>query len=242
MDDICEIAPPDAFATGIVPKRDIFNKRRKVYCVYSTKVSRFVSSSTKGVVVANIKTEKGVRVDRRVVRTRKAILAAFEKLLEKKDLSEITISSIAREADIDRKTFYLHFGSIDGLLDAVAEESVDYIVNTVEEALSGHQAESAEDVQVAADTFFATVNHVVSQNIVINKRLFELLPPEKPLRVFVSRSNVRCSTVIWCRATSPDELFEYYLSFLLSGIVGIYRVWVLSGRIDSYRASFCRCK
>ncbi len=79
--------------------------------------------------MANIKTEKGVRVDRRVVRTRKAILAAFEKLLEKKDLSEITISSIAREADIDRKTFYLHFGSIDGLLDAVAEESVDYIVN-----------------------------------------------------------------------------------------------------------------
>ena len=129
--------------------------------------------------MANIKTEKGVRVDRRVVRTRKAILAAFEKLLEKKDLSEITISSIAREADIDRKTFYLHFGSIDGLLDAVAEESVDYIVNTVEEALSGHQAECAEDVQVAADTFFATVNHVVSQNIVINKRLFELLPPEE---------------------------------------------------------------
>lgn len=51
--------------------------------------------------MAKTKTEKGVRVDRRVARTRKAILAAFEKLLEKKDLSEITISSIAREADID---------------------------------------------------------------------------------------------------------------------------------------------
>ena len=64
VDDICEIAPPDAFATGIVPKRDIFNKRRKVYCVYSTKVSRFVSSSTKGVVMANIKTEK-ILIERR---------------------------------------------------------------------------------------------------------------------------------------------------------------------------------
>lgn len=178
--------------------------------------------------MANIKTEKGVRVDRRVVRTRKAILAAFEKLLEKKDLSEITISSIAREADIDRKTFYLHFGSIDGLLDAVAEESVVYIVNTVEKALSGHQAESAEDVQIAADTFFATVNHVVSQNIVINKRLFELLPPEelitrirKPLERALLDGNLVPSDL-------PDELFEYYLSFLLSGIVGIYRAWVLS--------------
>ncbi len=26
-----------------------------------------------------------------------------------------------------------------------------------------------------------------------------------------------------------DELFEYYLSFMLSGIVGIYRAWVLGG-------------
>ena len=101
VDSICEIASPGAFATGIVPKRDIFNKRRKVYCVYSTKITRFVSSSTKVVAMAKTKTEKDVRVDRRVVRTRKAILAAFEKLLEKKDLSEITISSIAREADID---------------------------------------------------------------------------------------------------------------------------------------------
>ena len=228
VDSICEIAPPGSFATGIVPKRDIFNKRRNSYCVYSTKESKFVSFSTKVVAMANTKTEKGVRVDRRVLRTRKAILAAFEKLLEKKDLSEITISSIAREADIDRKTFYLHFGSIDGLLDAIAEDSVEYIVNTVEEALSGHQAESAEDVQIAADTFFATVNRVVSQNIAINKRLFELLPPEefitrirKPLERALIEGNIVPSDL-------PDELFEYYLSFLLSGIVGIYRAWVLS--------------
>ena len=72
--------------------------------------------------------------------------------------------------------------------------------------MSGHQAESAEDVQVAADTFFATVNHVVSQNIVINKRLFELLPPEELIT----------------RIRKPLE------RALLSGIVGIYRVWVLS--------------
>ena len=73
------------------------------------------------------------RVDRRVVRTRRAIMEAFERLLEKKDLGDITISSIAREADIDRKTFYLHFGSIDGLLDAIAEDAVSYISSSVEE-------------------------------------------------------------------------------------------------------------
>lgn len=46
--------------------------------------------------------------DRRVVRTRKAIREAFFKLMEDQDYHKITIASIAREADIDRKTFYLH--------------------------------------------------------------------------------------------------------------------------------------
>ena len=44
--------------------------------------------------------------DRRVVRTRKAIREAFFKLMENQDYHKITIASVAREADIDRKTFY----------------------------------------------------------------------------------------------------------------------------------------
>ena len=47
--------------------------------------------------------------DRRVVRTRKAIREAFFKLMENQDYHKITIASVAREADIDRKTFYLHY-------------------------------------------------------------------------------------------------------------------------------------
>lgn len=188
--------------------------------------------------MSNNKTEGGARVDRRVVRTRKAILAAFERLLEKKDLSDITISSIAREADIDRKTFYLHFGSIDGLLDAVAEDWVEYIVESIAEALGGHEPGSAEEVQVAADAFFATVNRVVSENIVINRRLFELLPTEE----FISRIRKPLEHALLegslVPSDLPDELFEYYLSFLLSGIVGIYRAWMLSdGSIPIERVS-----
>ena len=45
--------------------------------------------------------------DRRVLRTKKAIQNAYLDLLKKKGTEKITISDIAREADIDRKTFYL---------------------------------------------------------------------------------------------------------------------------------------
>lgn len=168
------------------------------------------------------------RVDRRVVRTRRAIMEAFERLLEKKDLGDITISSIAREADIDRKTFYLHFGSIDGLLDAIAEDAVSYISSTVEEAL-GHEATSSEDVELAANTFFAVVNRAVKENIVLNKRLFEVLPAEELISRIRKPLEKRLLMGHLVPTDLSSEMFEYYLSFLLSGIVGIYRAWVLGG-------------
>lgn len=45
------------------------------------------------------------RIDRRIVRSRNAILSAFERLLMEKPLADITVSAIAREANVDRKTF-----------------------------------------------------------------------------------------------------------------------------------------
>ena len=62
------------------------------------------------------------RLDRRIVRSRNAILSAFERLLMEKPLADITVSAIAREANVDRKTFYVHFGTVDGLLDAIAAD------------------------------------------------------------------------------------------------------------------------
>ena len=62
------------------------------------------------------------RLDRRIVRSRNAILSAFERLLMDKPLADITVSAIAREANVDRKTFYVHFGTVDGLLDAIAAD------------------------------------------------------------------------------------------------------------------------
>ncbi|MFQ9334652.1 MAG: TetR/AcrR family transcriptional regulator [Collinsella aerofaciens] len=64
------------------------------------------------------------RLDRRIVRSRNAILSAFERLLMEKPLADITVSAIAREANVDRKTFYVHFGTVDGLLDAIAVDVV----------------------------------------------------------------------------------------------------------------------
>ena len=60
-------------------------------------------------------------MDRRVARTKNAIRQAYFDLLLKKGDEKITVADIAREADIDRKTFYLHYGSTDEIIREFAE-------------------------------------------------------------------------------------------------------------------------
>ena len=54
--------------------------------------------------------------DKRAQRTEKAIQDAFERLISTMPLADITVTRLTQEADINRKTFYLHYNSIEDLL------------------------------------------------------------------------------------------------------------------------------
>lgn len=171
---------------------------------------------------------KKPRLDRRIVRSRNAILSAFERLLMEKPLADITVSAIAREANVDRKTFYVHFGTVDGLLDAIAEDVVGMIVDSVERTLASLGSDPNERALGAAATFFRTVNEALCNNLVLNRQLIENIPLDDfmaRLRAPLEREIAECDLL---PMGIKDELFDYYLAFLLSGIIGIYRAWALS--------------
>lgn len=171
---------------------------------------------------------KKPRLDRRIVRSRNAILSAFERLLMEKPLADITVSAIAREANVDRKTFYVHFGTVDGLLDAIAEDVVEMIVDSVELTLASLGGDPNERALGAAETFFRTINEALCNNLMLNRQLIENIP----LDDFMARLREPLERKIAERDLLPhglkDEMFDYYLAFLLSGIIGIYRTWALS--------------
>ena len=56
------------------------------------------------------------RYDRRVERTRNAIITAFKEMIVEKEFKEITIKELAERANINRKTFYLHYESMEEIL------------------------------------------------------------------------------------------------------------------------------
>lgn len=172
----------------------------------------------------NGKTQRGRRpVDRRVARSRRAIRAAFERLVMERPLDDITVSAIAREADVDRKTFYQHFGSVDGLLDEMALEVVGRVLDDAEAAYR------ERDVDRALAAFFSGLARALSENLALNRRLLESVPPERLLGHLADplAHGIRERGLV-----SPEmdaQTFDYCLAFELGGLVAALRAWALAG-------------
>jgi AcrR family transcriptional regulator len=64
----------------------------------------------------------GQKTDMRIARTRKAIHSAFTDMICEMDYEQITIKELAERAGINRKTFYLHYNSLDDLLEEMQSE------------------------------------------------------------------------------------------------------------------------
>lgn len=69
--------------------------------------------------------------DLRVKRTLKSIRNAFYQLVLEKDFSDISITELTELAEINRKTFYLHYTSLEDLITEVEAEIVNDILTHV---------------------------------------------------------------------------------------------------------------
>lgn len=63
--------------------------------------------------------------DPRIQRTRQAFEDALLSLLKKVDFNKITVSALAKEANLNRATFYLHYEDKDDLLESYLSKSLD---------------------------------------------------------------------------------------------------------------------
>ena len=95
-------------------------------------------------------------MDRRVVKTRKAIMQAFYRLLDKKKYNEITVQDIIDEADIGRSTFYSHFETKDELLHSMCKDLFEHVFS------SGFKGYSCHDIPDGTDPLSFRIHHICS--------------------------------------------------------------------------------
>jgi AcrR family transcriptional regulator len=76
--------------------------------------------------------KKVTATDLRTIRTKNAIVNAFQQLADQNDISHITVKDLAELAGINRKTFYSHYDSIDALEHALIQHLIEQIREIVQ--------------------------------------------------------------------------------------------------------------
>ncbi|MBP3437614.1 MAG: TetR/AcrR family transcriptional regulator [Clostridia bacterium] len=167
--------------------------------------------------------EQEKKTDRRVLRTKKAIHNAFVSLLAERSIDDISISEIAKRADINRKTFYSYYGGIHMLLNEI-EQSVltDFVF-----ALSEIAFESPQQYTKA---LLNRVHAVFSRNLEFYRCL---LLSEKDSYFSVRVSAALCALIkdlLQKQIEIDDTQAEISIRYILSGIFSAYRDWFAIGQ------------
>ena len=168
------------------------------------------------------------KLDRRVIKTRAAIKAALDKLVKEQGMDKLTVSALAREANIDRKTFYLHYDSIDDLIDSAASDMVEDIISTIDpDLLSTNPQEQVRKT-------LAHVNKKISDDVELYAYMANNLSMDFVLG-HIERALVHYAKTIGVERLPRNLLADgdpgyYRPRFYLAGAVSVYSEWLCSDR------------
>ncbi|MGD6729639.1 MAG: TetR/AcrR family transcriptional regulator [Pleomorphochaeta sp.] len=92
--------------------------------------------------------------DRRPAKTKKAIRLALFQLLDKKELNKITITELTKQANISRKTFYIHYDKISNVLDEFEQELIEAFHNATKDLKYCNNSKFFFDIFYNLDKYF----------------------------------------------------------------------------------------
>lgn len=157
-------------------------------------------------------------MDRRISRTKHAIKTAYINLLIEKQAKKISITELSKEANIDRKTFYLHYNSIDDVITEIIEEHLSEFEHLVNE-------DNILNDTLDVNQIMHSMNICIMENIefyrcIANHLSFERFSEQ--LKEILVQKTV---AILSASSTLPERDLRIYCKFLFSGIIDIYADW-----------------
>lgn len=168
---------------------------------------------------------EGRKVDRRIIKTKKAIRNAFIKLVSEKDYNNISVKDIADYADVDRKTVYNYYSGVF----AIKEELENDLVNLWNDAIA--QLDFEKNI-ANPQQLFTILNDILNKNMDLCSNLMKL-----DSKAHVVRKMTASLTALVKNALKESELAsrgEEYLNitaqFITAGMLSAYQYWFNSDR------------
>lgn len=163
--------------------------------------------------------------DRRVVKTKRAIKNAFAKLLSQKDINNITISDIAAQADINRKTFYNYYAGVHEVIDEIENDVIGHFDAALTEIDYRNSLNSPYLIFekltniINADMDFFGYLLSMNSNVSLSSKITDLL-------------TVKIRSVILQNVDIEETRVDIMLVFVISGMVAVYKRWFNSDRSE----------
>lgn len=159
-----------------------------------------------------------MREDLRVIKTRQAIENAFISLIEEKGFENIKIIDIARRANVNRNTIYLHYDSkeriVETLIDRIfSNEVTDFTVDT---HLKGRYSK-----KMLTD-MFTRVFTVINEHV----ELYRIILTDQNLSGYLTLQMKKVKSFI-LSSLKPNLKNEIIVEYVVSGVFGIFRNWII---------------
>lgn len=167
--------------------------------------------------------------DRRVQKTKNLIEDVLINLLETKNINTITVTEVCKLADINRGTFYLHYADVFDLFEQLQSE----LLNDFYQILNKY-----EIVESTLDKSFPILTDIA---IFVKEK-------SKFFKIFLNKNNIDFNRNLtdkfleylkyksWIKFYHSDDnliTYEYYYTFIITGIIGIITKWLNSGLKES---------
>ena len=160
------------------------------------------------------------REDLRVIRTKEAIRKTFEEMICEMDYDQITIKELTERARINRKTFYLHYNSLDDLLRELQNEMAKSFIERTRDL------ERPRDMDKITREFF-----LVSEGA---GRLHERLMCSGSYHYISRRITNEIMSETWGADGKQRNVDPYVqniiMAFVSQSTIEIYKQWVADGK------------
>ena len=168
------------------------------------------------------------RKDRRVVRTQRSIRNALAQLLVEKDLEKISIKEIAELADVDRKTVYNYYKSVNEIF---ADMENDWVEDFDQITKRLENERGAEYLQ----QFFPALTELLADDIELYTQLMRMGSQSRVIRRWIDFLGEKIKKAFARSYELDAEKVIVAAEFVLAGLFWSYRSWFNSERKKSLK-------
>lgn len=157
--------------------------------------------------------------DRRVRYTKRVLKESFINLLEKKNISKISVKEICENADINRTTFYNHYSDQYDLMRKLEDELIENIGIYL-----------AKYIQNKTDIALIEMVEKIFEYVKENAKLCKILLSEEgnldfQKRIIMLIYDKNISNLINRNIFSKEDI-NYVYSFIITGCIGVIQKWL----------------